>query len=104
LISGVLCGKFVLGVCMVVGDGYVYKMDRKLGAVSSDMEMDKGFEMDSDMLGECKYGWNWDNMDMVGVEHSWKDYPHGVGNHGDTFELSLASLQMILNKNFLHKA
>jgi len=89
---------------MVVGDGYVYKMDKKLGAVSSDMEMGKGFEVDSDMLLECKYGWNGDNLDMVGVEYSSKDFLHGVGNHGDSLEHTLASFRMNFNKNFLHKA
>jgi len=69
-------------VCMVVGDGYVYKMDKRLDAVSSDMEMDKGFEVGNDMLVECKYGWNGDNMDMVGVEYGLKDYPHGMVTMG----------------------
>lgn len=44
------------------------------------------------------------NRDMVRVECSSMDSPHGVGNHRDAYKLSLTSFQVIFNKNSLHKA
>lgn len=44
-----------LGVYMVVGDGYVYKMDKNLEVVSSGVEMGKDLEVGSDRLVEGKH-------------------------------------------------
>jgi len=38
-VEGILFDKVGLGVYMVVGDGYVYKMGKKLEVVSSGVEM-----------------------------------------------------------------
>jgi len=53
---------------------------------------------------EGKHRKNGGNKDMVGVENLSKIVLHGMDNHGDSYKHSLASLQMIFNKNFMHKA
>jgi len=104
IVKGNFLGKVEVVFHMDVGDDCVYEMDKDMEVVSSSVEMGKGLEVGNGMLVEGKHRWNGGNRYMVGVEDSYRIVIHDVGNHGDSFEHTLASFQMIFNKNFLHKA